>query len=258
MNAILSDIAGFGGRGWLTGVIVFLRVGAAMALLPGFGARAVPARIRLVLAGAFTLVVAPVAVTGTLPETIGLPFALRLLATETLAGLVIGIILRLMIHILEIAGTIAAQSTSLAQLFPGAAEPQPVISHILVWGGLCLAMMAGLHVRIAEVFLASYDVLPVGVFPEPAMLKPWGIDHIGAAFALAVQIATPFVAISFLYNVALGVINRAMPMLMVAFVGAPVIALGSMLLLIVALPSGLVIWNGGLAAILADPFGAAP
>lgn len=258
MTELLRDIVGLGGQSWAIGVIVFLRVSAAMALLPGFGARAVPMRIRLVIAGAFTLVVIPGVETGTLPEAIGLPFAFRLLATETLAGLLIGIVLRLMIHVLEIAGTIAAQSTSLAQLFPGAVEPQPVISHILVWAGLCLAMMAGLHVRIAEVFLASYFVLPVGVFPDPEMLKPWGIGHIGTAFALAVQIAAPFVAISFLYNVALGVINRAMPTLMVAFVGAPAIALGSMLLLIVALPTGLVIWSGNLAAILADPFGAAP
>lgn len=258
MTDLIRDLAGFGGQSWLTGAIVFLRISAAVAFLPGFGERAIPTRIRLVVAGAFTCIVAPGADVGVLSGDIGLPVALRLLATETLAGLVIGIVLRLTIITLEIAGTIAAQSTSLAQLFPGAAEPQPVISHMLVWAGLCLAMMAGLHVRIAEVFLASYNVLPVGTFPDPAMLKPWAIDHVGASFALAVQIAAPFVAISFLYNVALGVINRAMPMLMVAFVGAPAIALGAMLLMIVSLPTGLVIWSGHMSQILADPFGAAP
>lgn len=258
MTELLRDLAGFSGQSWLTGGIVFLRIGAAMALLPGFGTSTVPPRIRLVLAGAFTLIVAPGAETGALPESFGLPVTLRLLLTESLAGLLIGIVLRLMILALEMAGTIAAQSTSLAQLFPGSAEPQPITSHLLVWAGLCLAVMAGLHVRIAEVFLASYGILPVGTFPDPMMLKPWGLDHIGAAFALAVQIAAPFVAISFLYNVALGVINRAMPMLMVAFVGAPAIALGGMLLMIVALPTGLVIWSEHFSAVLADPFGAAP
>ena len=258
MNELLRDVAAFGGQGWLIGAVVFLRVGAAMALIPGFGERAIPMRIRLVVAGAFTFIVAAGVNIGALPDSIGLPAALLLLATETLSGLLIGIVLRLMVFVLEIAGTIAAQSTSLAQLFPGAVEPQPVISHLMVWAGLCIAMMAGLHVQIAEVFIASYGVLPMGVFPEPAMLKPWGIDHIGAAFALAVQIAAPFVAISFLYNVALGVINRAMPMLMVVFIGAPAIALGAMLLLIVALPAGLAIWSANLSALLDDPFGAAP
>jgi flagellar biosynthetic protein FliR len=258
MTGLLQELMDFGGRGALVGAIVFLRVGAAMALLPGFGERSVPARVRLALAFAFTLIVAPGAATGPLPESFGLTFALRLLATETLAGLLIGIVLRLMILALEIAGAVAAQSTSLAQLFPGAAEPQPVVSHILVWAGLALAMMAGLHIRLCEIFLASYSILPVGGVPAATVMKAWALGHIGGAFSLAVQIAAPFVAISFLYNVALGLINRAVPQLMVAFIGAPAIALTSMLLLILALPTGLAIWSQAFSALLSDPFGSAP
>ena len=40
---------------------------------------------------------------------------------------------------------------------------------------------------------------------------------------LAFTLAAPFVLVSVLYNLTLGVINRAMPQLMVVFVGAPVI-----------------------------------
>jgi flagellar biosynthesis protein FliR len=258
MTGLLQELMAFGGPRALIGAIVFLRVGAAMALLPGFGERTIPSRVRLALAIAFTLIVAPGAATGPLPESFDLGFGLRLLATETLAGLLIGIVLRLMILALEIAGTIAAQSTSLAQLFPGAAEPQPVVSHILVWAGLALAMMAGLHVRVCEVFLTSYSILPLGSVPDAAVMKTWALDHISSAFSLAVQIAAPFVAISFLYNVALGLINRAVPQLMVSFIGAPAIALGSMLLLILALPTGLAIWSGAFSALHADPFGHAP
>ena len=47
-----------------------------------------------------------------------------------------------------------------------------------------------------------------------------------ASFALALSLAAPFVIASLLYNVALGVINKAMPQLMVAFVGAPAITCG--------------------------------
>ena len=89
MTELLRDLAGFDGQSWLAGGIVFLRVGAAMALLPGFGTGTIPPRIRLVLAGAFTLIVAPGAETGALPESFGLPFTLRLLLTESLAGLLI-------------------------------------------------------------------------------------------------------------------------------------------------------------------------
>lgn len=254
MNDLLQEAVGLGGKSWLIGAIVFLRVGAAMALLPGFSERAIPARVRLTLAIAFTLIVAPGVADSVLPETIDLRFALTCLATETTSGLVIGVSLRLMILALETAGTIAAQSTSLAQMFPGAVEPMPVISHLLVWAGLCLAVMSGLHVRISEVLLASYTVLPVASFPDAGLLKTWAVGHVGAAFALAVQLAAPFVVISFLYNVAIGVINRAMPQLMVAFVGAPAITFGALLLLLLAAPAGLLVWWGAFSDVLDDPF----
>lgn len=256
MTQLLQDLVGLAGRGWLLGALVFLRVGAAMALLPGFSERPVPARVRLGIAVAFTLVVAPAAATGTLPEEVTPGFALRALVTETVAGLLLGLSLRLLLVALEMAGTIAAQATSIAQLFPGAAEPMPVISHLLVWAALCLAMAAGLHVRLCELLIASYTVLPVGELPRPRMAMDWGLSHIGAAFALAVQIAAPFVAISFLYNIALGVINRAMPQLMVAFVGAPAIAFGALLLLLIAAPAGLALWLDVLGGRLGDAFGA--
>lgn len=258
MNEILQDAIGLGGRSWLIAAIVFLRVGAAMALLPGFSERAVPARVRLGLAIAFTLIIAPGVAEGILPQEIDLPFTLTCLATETVSGLVIGFALRLMILALETAGTIAAQSTSLAQMFPGAVEPMPVISHLLVWAGLCLAVIGGLHIRVSEIFLASYTVLPVATFPDAGLLKGWSVGHVGAAFGLAVRLAAPFFVISFLYNVALGVINRAMPQLMVAFVGAPAITFGALMLLLLAGPSGLLIWWAAFSELLADPFGALP
>ena len=49
----------------------------------------------------------------------------------------------------------------------------------------------------------------------------WGVARVGAAFALALGLAAPFVIAAVLYNLALGVINKAMPQLMVALVGAP-------------------------------------
>ena len=53
----------------ITAAIVFLRMGAAMALLPAFGERVVPTRIRLVLALAFTAVVAPAVTAAVQPLT---------------------------------------------------------------------------------------------------------------------------------------------------------------------------------------------
>ena len=66
--ARLEALTGSTAGALLPALLVFLRVGAAMALLPAFGEQAVPQRLRLILALAFTAIVAP-AVWGTLPRT---------------------------------------------------------------------------------------------------------------------------------------------------------------------------------------------
>ena len=235
---------------------VFLRVGAVMAMLPGFGERMVPRSVRIGLALAFTVIVLPAAAQSPTLQDAN-PLAPGFLIAEVTAGLALGLILRVMVMVLQMAGSIAAQSTSLAQILGGAAtDPQPAISHVLVMAGLALAMMSGLHIRAAEAMILSFDAIPPGAGLQAAILAEWGVAHIARGFALAVTLAIPFVIAAFLYNVALGVINRAMPQLMVAFVGAPALTAGGLILLAVAAPLMLQIWSGALSALLDDPFGA--
>lgn len=238
------------------GVTVFLRVGAAMAFLPAFGEQSVPLRIRLALALAFTLVVAP-AVTGLAAMPPGPPGP-GLIATELGIGALIGLLLRFFVMALQIAGTIAAQSTSLSQIFGATAgtEPLPAFGHVLVIGGLALATLAGLHVRAAEYLVQSYLVLPMGAPPAPALVAAAGTRQVARCFALAFSLAAPFMVAATLYNVTLGVINRAMPQLMVAFVGAPAITCGGLALLALSAPALLELWLSALNGFMADPLGA--
>jgi len=242
----------------LLGLIVFLRVGAAAAVLPAFGERVVPVRVRLLLALGFTVIVAPAAVVSFPDFADGPPWGL-ILATETIAGLAIGASLRLFILTLQMTGSIAAQATSLAQIFGGhAADPLPAIGHIMVISGLALAAMLGFHIKIVMLFLLSYDILPPGQFPAAADLMPWGLAQVANAFALAFTLASPFIIAALIYNLALGVINKAMPQLMVAFVGAPAITLGGLAILALALPLILTVWSDRLDVFLGDPFRISP
>ena len=256
MNAALTELLAYAQDGLLIGFIVFLRVGAAMALLPAFGERSVPQRVRLGLALGFTAIVMPAVAAQIEPlaeHQKGIPI---LLATETLAGLALGIALRLFVLALQMAGSIAAQATSLSQVFGGTGiEPQPAIGHLLVFGGLALAVMTGLHVRIAEVLILSYNVLTPGQFPGASILGDWGVGQITQAFSLAFTLAAPFIIASLIYNVALGVINRAMPQLMVAFVGAPAITAGALILMFLVMPLMLTVWSDALQQFLQNPFG---
>lgn len=240
---------------WLaTGLAVFLRIGTCFLVLPGFGDQMIPVRVRLGAALAFTVFVTPIlqpdlALTGIIP-----PFAVFF--SEAMAGLIIGMALRFLVHALQIAGTIAGQSTSLSQIMGGATpDPLPAMGAILMLGGLTLAVLSGMHIHLVETFLHSYSVLPFGDIPSPRDVAGWGVDQVSASFSLAVSLSAPFLVASLLYNVALGVINKAMPQLMVAFVGAPAITWGGLVLLLVTTPFILSFWLQAFEGALASPLG---
>ncbi|MEJ6393024.1 flagellar biosynthetic protein FliR [Gymnodinialimonas sp. 2305UL16-5] len=233
---------------------VFLRVGACFLVLPGLGDQMIPVRVRLGAALAFTVFLTPALIpelgtSGTLP-------AIQAFFSETISGLIIGFALRFLVHALQVAGTIAAQSTSLSQLLGGATpDPLPAMGAILMLAGVTLAVISGLHVHLVATFLRSYTLLPFGQLPGPHDLGGWGVEQVAQSFALAMSLAAPFMIASLLYNVALGVINKAMPQLMVAFVGAPAITLGGLVLLLICIPFMLPVWLDAFQAALISPLG---
>lgn len=230
--------------------LVFLRIGATLALLPAFGEHSVPQRLRLVIALAFTAVVLPVVASG-MPTDPGPIEA----GAEIVTGLMIGAVFRMFILALQIAGTMIAQATSLSQIAGGAsAEPQPAIGQLLTVAGLAIAVMAGLHVRVAEALILSYEALPVGRFLTSADVAEWGVVHFAQAFRLAFTLAAPFTIASMMYNLALGAINRAMPALMVSFIGAPALSAAGLAMLAILAPLLLGTWSASLSDFLDAPF----
>ncbi|MEO1493675.1 MAG: flagellar biosynthetic protein FliR [Pseudomonadota bacterium] len=236
---------------------VFTRIGAAMMLLPGLGERSMSVRTRLGAALAVAVLLMPMirAMTPFHPQ--GGVDLLMMLAAEAAVGLIIGLAFRLLVFALQITGMVAAQHLSVAQMFGSgvAPEPEPTIATLLSFGGIVMALMAGLHVHFVAVLVELYDVFPFGIFPGASGLGAWATMQMSVTFALGVTLAAPFVAIGFLYNLALGALNRAMPQLLVALVGVPFLVWIGMIILYLVLPGIYAEWDRHLAATLIDPLG---
>jgi flagellar biosynthesis protein FliR len=252
--AQLQALAGLGSAALIAGLMVFFRIGAMTALVPVLGEQVVPVRLRLMAALALTAVVSP-AVADRLPQVDDAFALLPLLATESLIGLALGLMLRLFILALQIAATQIAQSSSLSQMVGGIGpEPQPAIGQLMTFAGLALAAKTGLVAHLATLVVQSYQVLPAGQLPLVSDLSDWGLIRITQAFNLGFSLAAPFVLASLLYNLALGLMNRAMPQLSVTFIGAPVLTLGALALLALSLPVLMQVWTEALNGFFAAPF----
>ena len=254
MNEELAALLGVGQEYLLGGFFVMLRVGPIIGFMPGYGEAVVSVRVKLALGLCLTLAVLPLIEPGNLPTD-----RFDMLAAvfrETLLGLFMGLGMRFFVIALQTAGSMAAQATSLAQLFAGAAaEPMPAIGHLLVVAGLALAMIMDLPVRVIEFLAMTYRVFPIGGDYELSRLAEWASGLASRSFALAFSMAAPFLVMSLLYNLVLGVINRAMPQLMVAFVGAPVITAGGLIFLLIFGPIMLTLWWSAFDTFLSRPGG---
>lgn len=228
--------------------LTFLRVGAAMATLPAFGELSIPPRIRLALSVALSAALFPT----TAPLIGGLSFAAAVPA-EVVIGLLLGLSLRFFVFAMATAGAIIANATSLSQLFPQPGEPQAAAGQLLTMAALATALALDLPVRLLAFLALSYDALPPGKLPQAYGVASWAASHADLAFALGFQLALPFVIAALLYNMALGVMNRTMPQLMVTFIGAPLLALGGLAMMTLTLPLLLSIWLEAFHGFLGQP-----
>jgi len=236
---------------------VFTRIGAALFLVPGLGERAVPVRLRLGAALALAVLLAPLIAPLVERSPATVSALAGMILAEAAVGLVIGLAFRLLVMTLQTAGSVAAQNLSISQMFGAgvAPEPEPTIATLLGMGGIVLALMAGLHVHLVAALAGLYQTLPFGQMPGSGELAEWSIARVAETFALGLSLALPFIAIAFAYNLALGALSRAMPQLLVALVGAPLLIGLGLVVLYLSVPEIFARWGAVLARVLADPLG---
>jgi flagellar biosynthetic protein FliR len=246
----LSSLTGLAAPGVAAALLVFVRLGAMAAVLPFIGEYMVPVRVRLAVVLGLTMMIAPM-----LPGVIDHSPPVAAFGAEVVSGLFFGILLRLVVFALQTAGVIVAQAASLSQfLGPGASpDPMPAMGVLLLMAGLALAATLGVPFRLLSYILESYDAVPAGTFIAAAEIAEIGVAGVSRLFMLAFALAAPFVIASFLYNLTLGFINRAMPQLMVAFVGAPALTAGGLILLMLVSPLLLGVWIDAMDLTLRAP-----
>lgn len=225
---------------WLPGtafglMLVFARVGTMLMLLPGLGEVAIPARLRLSFALAFTVVLYPLLRTQ-LPALPGDFAAIGALMFHELAvGLILGGILRLIVMATAIAGAAIAFMSGLS--FAQTADPSQTgvqgeaIGAFLSMLGVTLIFATDLHHLALAAIVGSYKLFtPTGplIWGDAARMA---LDSVARAFVLGVQMAAPFIVFGLVFSFGLGILSRLMPQLQVFFIGMPANILVGLLLL---------------------------
>ncbi|MHA1539301.1 MAG: flagellar biosynthetic protein FliR [Alphaproteobacteria bacterium] len=216
--------------------LVFARVGAALSVMPGFAERYIQSRTKLAIALMFTVILTPVIQhkLPVIPENLGL--LTGVIATEVFVGLFLGTITKIFVDTLMTAGDIISQLTGLgaAQIFnPSLGQQSGVYSTLIYTTGILMIFVTDTHHLFLGGIVKSYTVI------DPMHLMPMGdfsdtvARLVSRSFALAVQLSAPFILMSFMLYLGMGLLARLVPGINVFFVSMPIqVALGLMILAI--------------------------
>lgn len=217
-------------------VLVMTRIGSAVALLPGLGEAEPPAMLRVGLGLGITLLLLPTIapLVPAVPEA-GVQ-AVLMVAAEAITGLWLGWLARLLVLALPVAGQFVAYMLGVANVL----QPDPIlggqatpIARLFAVVGPLAILATGLYALPLMALAGSYELVPPGAMLPAADTAETAMRAVAAAFALSVRLASPFLLVSIVWNVAIGLLARLVPRLQVYFVVMPGQILGGILLLAV-------------------------
>lgn len=222
--------------------LVYLRLQACILALPALGERVITVRVKVAIAMALTPLMRDLTPASPEPAT---AFAILSAALPELAiGFATGALVRIMAMAIDIAATTIAMTASLAQLIGGMSDMAPhPIGNLLHLGGLAFLFALGLPSFLVDLIADSFAVWPVGDLPDIATLAPDAVRLVARSFGLAMLLASPFILGGFLFQALSGVINKVMPALPVAFIGAPAAILLALVALAVFSPMIVQLWS---------------
>jgi flagellar biosynthetic protein FliR len=218
-------------------LLIFARIGTMVMLLPGLGELTVSPRVRLTVALVLAAVLMPLHRNSYQVDLHAFGPVLLMFGQELLVGAVLGLIARLTISSLQVAGVVAAQQVGLG--FVTAVDPTQGQQGVLVGNflsvlGVTLIFATDLHHLVIAALNDSYALFRPGEVPLAGDVAGVITGTVASAFRIGVQLAAPFLVFGLLFNLGLGVLSRLMPQMQVYFVGMPLsIMVGFLILLLV-------------------------
>lgn len=228
-------------------VLLLGRVGSACMLLPGIGEIELPTPIRAGFAFAFVALLMPLLSAGMPALPLDVWQLAAMIGAEIATGLWMGWLTRLMLQVLPVAGQFMAGVTGLANVIqpdPAMGPQTSAISHALALAAPVAVFATGLHALPIAALVRSYELIPAGALLPAIDTATQVIGVLGDAFAVALQLAAPFVLVATLWQFALGLLSRLVPQMQVYFAAMPGQIAGGLFLFMLLAHGMLTMWQG--------------
>ncbi|MBO3740626.1 flagellar biosynthetic protein FliR [Actinoplanes flavus] len=200
-----------------------VRTSAWLMVCPPFNSRFIPGPVKALLSVGLTLPMAPY-----LRQTVPSLETMDLIASaimQVFIGAALGFITALFFAALQAAGDLLdlfSGFTLASSYDPFSQSSSSIFGRFYNLVALTLLFASDAHQIILRGFLQSFETLPLDTVFSMETFSQVLIQGIGEMFLAAIQIAGPLIAVLFLADVALGLLNRVAPALNVFQLGFPI------------------------------------
>jgi flagellar biosynthetic protein FliR len=227
-------------------LLIFCRVGSMFMVMPLFGERFVPENMRLHLALLFSFILLPF-LAPHLPAMPAQPGKLaEMLFAEISTGIFFGLILRLLVSALEIAGMFISMQIGLSNamiLNPAMASQGSVTGALLSFLGLVILFESNLAGDMLRAVAGSYENFKPGLFLPVGDMSQFISQTVTGSFSLAFKLAAPFIVLGIVFQVICGVMVKMVPQMQIFFVAAPLQILLGLAMFAITLAVMLNVWS---------------
>lgn len=210
--------------------LVLTRISAFFLVLPVFGWKAIPVRIKVAATVLLSLFFCLVTSLGVDPTRVSTLEAVLLLANEAVYGLALGLIVVLLFSVVKLAGRIIERQMGLAMaqvMDPLTGERTQPLGSLLEMIFIILFLSANGHHMFLLIISKSYEAFPAGTIPTIGTLTGGVVNAGSAMFIAGLRLAAPMLAAFLVLMVALALLARLVPEMNILFISMPMrVALG--------------------------------
>lgn len=222
------------------GLLVFIRVGCAFIVMPGFSAVYVQPQVRLMIAAGLTLILYPSVLPMIPPAPTTVWKLVLLIISEGFYGLYMGLLAQFALGALHFAGSVIGQYTGLtnAMVFDAVTDQQGALL-VGLFSTIAVVLMfaLNLHHLVFMALYESYSVFQPGSPPDGGAHLQMAADLMSRSAFLALKLASPFVLFAVVFQTGMGLLARLSPQLNIFFVALPLQILFGLALIWISLPA---------------------
>lgn len=219
---------------FITGIMIFIRVGTLLSFVPFYNSDTIPMLLRLGLALILTYTLFFTVETYPFNQDENIILLILFGMKEAIVGIIMGFTLNIVFQGISFAGLLVGRDMGLAMstMFdPVSGIDGNVIATILSMAAVIVFVLIDGHHFVVQSLSYSFKVIPIGGLEITESALHLIIKYTGSIFILAVKISAPIIVAYFLVHLASGIISRVSPSFQVFFVLLPLkIGLGIFIL----------------------------